>query len=152
MTKPKRKPYPKTGKGGETKAVHRAVWEQAYGTIPPGYVIHHRDHDPTNNALENLELMSHEAHSRHHNDKHPRVKECEVCGTKFEPSATKRARARTCSRDCKLELQRRLARERAGGVYEVVCASCGRRKRVSRGRAATAKFCSRECSNRRPKS
>lgn len=37
---------------------HWYVWEKAHGPIPAGYVIHHKDHDPKNNSLENLELVA----------------------------------------------------------------------------------------------
>lgn len=48
-------------------SLHRFVWQEAHGPIPDGYHIHHRDHDPGNNALENLELIEGRAHiSRHH--------------------------------------------------------------------------------------
>ena len=36
---------------------HRAIWEKAYGPIPPGFVIHHNDGNGKNNDLSNLQLM-----------------------------------------------------------------------------------------------
>ena len=44
----------------------RLVWEQNHGPIPDGMIVHHRDEDKLNNALENLELISREAHARMH--------------------------------------------------------------------------------------
>jgi len=38
--------------------VHRMVWEQAHGPIPPGHRIWWKDGDHTNCALENLELLT----------------------------------------------------------------------------------------------
>lgn len=32
------------------------VWEDAHGAIPINHDLHHKDHDKTNNKLENLEL------------------------------------------------------------------------------------------------
>jgi hypothetical protein len=90
---------------------HRHVWEQAYGQIPAGMVIHHRNEDRFDNRLENLELLSHREHSRHHNDKHPRVKTCEVCAVEYEPAPTKRASSKTCSSDCH---RKRMSRLRPG--------------------------------------
>lgn len=46
--------------------VHRMVWENEHGPVPEGYVIHHTDHDPTNNILANLELMSSHDHQSLH--------------------------------------------------------------------------------------
>ena len=42
---------------GTTKLEHRLVWEQHYGPIPPGGVIHHKNGDGRDNRVENLELM-----------------------------------------------------------------------------------------------
>lgn len=45
----------------------RAVWEAAHGPIPEGAVIHHRDEDPGNDALENLQMLeTQEEHNRIH--------------------------------------------------------------------------------------
>lgn len=59
--------------GGGTKGkspgfgyLHRDVWEAANGPIPPGYHIHHKDHDPLNNDLANLELIAPTQHIKHH--------------------------------------------------------------------------------------
>ena len=39
--------------------VHRVVWNTFIGPIPEGYEINHIDHDKSNNALSNLELVTH---------------------------------------------------------------------------------------------
>lgn len=47
--------------------LHRAVWEEYYGQkIPDGYVIHHKDENPKNNSIDNLQLMTIEEHIKHH--------------------------------------------------------------------------------------
>ena len=46
--------------------LHRAVWEAANGRIADGYQVHHINEDPSDNRLENLELLSHSEHSRIH--------------------------------------------------------------------------------------
>lgn len=38
--------------------VHRLVYETFIGPIPEGYQIHHKDHNPKNNHLSNLELTT----------------------------------------------------------------------------------------------
>lgn len=49
------------------KLLHRLVWEEHYGPIPEGYVVHHIDKDKSNCAIENLVLLSkNEHHSLHH--------------------------------------------------------------------------------------
>lgn len=48
------------------RALHQAVWESANGPIPDGYEIHHKDRDPGNNAIENLECLTHAEHRKRH--------------------------------------------------------------------------------------
>lgn len=39
------------------KKLHRAAWKLAFGTIPRGCHIHHRDGNPFNNSISNLECL-----------------------------------------------------------------------------------------------
>ena len=98
------KPYKNIKRDGKTHSEHKYVWEQANGPVPPGYVVHHKNHVKRDNRLGNLHLMTYEEHSRHHNDKHARIKTCVVCEEQFEPPASKRARNQTCSPECRKEL------------------------------------------------
>ena len=47
-------------------AYHRKLWEKHNGPLPAGCHVHHRDHNPLNNALDNLEPMSPGDHTRLH--------------------------------------------------------------------------------------
>ena len=38
--------------------LHRLVWETFVGPIPKGLVIHHKDHNKSNNKLSNLQLVT----------------------------------------------------------------------------------------------
>ena len=38
--------------------IHRAVYSYYFGEIPDDYVIHHRDHNPANNDISNLQLIT----------------------------------------------------------------------------------------------
>jgi hypothetical protein len=56
-------------KDGSTIDEHRLVWINHYGVPPRGYVIHHKDEDPRNNDITNLELKLHSIHSKDHSAK-----------------------------------------------------------------------------------
>ncbi len=46
---------------------HKYIWELHNGKIPEGYIIHHKDCNPLNNELSNLQCMSAAEHvSLHH--------------------------------------------------------------------------------------
>lgn len=55
-------------KNGKRKMIllHRVIWEEANGSIPVGYHIHHKDENRLNNSLDNLELLPSSQHSSHH--------------------------------------------------------------------------------------
>jgi len=53
-------------RGSGKTVYHRDLWESVYGPIPPGYLIHHKDHNPLNNALENLVCLSPAQHAKQH--------------------------------------------------------------------------------------
>lgn len=105
------KPYKHVLHNGTSTGEHRAVWERAHGPIPAGYVVHHKNGNKRDNSLENLELLIHEQHSRHHNDRYARTKACENCGREYEPAPTKRKRSKSCSQECRNTL---IARSRLG--------------------------------------
>jgi hypothetical protein len=42
--------------------VHSVVWEEHLGPIPHNYVVSHREGDRSNNAIGNLDLLSHREH------------------------------------------------------------------------------------------
>lgn len=46
------------------KMEHHLVWESQNGPVPEGFDIHHIDGDTYNNAIDNLECLSHEDHAR----------------------------------------------------------------------------------------
>lgn len=57
---------PETGRHVHKMLENRWVWEQAHGPIPEGHDIHHKDHDPTNNSLDNLECKPRGEHNAYH--------------------------------------------------------------------------------------
>lgn len=52
--------------------LHQEIWKSAHGDIPTGYHIHHRDGNPLNNDIDNLECVPAFDHlSRHATDHAP---------------------------------------------------------------------------------
>lgn len=51
---------------GTGTRLHRDVWEFYNCEIPKGYEIHHKDHDKSNNNIENLQLLKKSRHSKLH--------------------------------------------------------------------------------------
>ena len=90
---------------GEIVLTHRYVMEKYLGRpLLRGEVIHHINEDPGDNRIENLMVMTPKEHAMHHNQKHPIVKVCQVCGAQYVPRATKREASKTCSRECRYAL------------------------------------------------
>lgn len=58
--------YPKIRLNGKEYWLHRWLWERYKGPIPPGYVVHHKDENKLNFAIENLELLSISTHRKLH--------------------------------------------------------------------------------------
>lgn len=46
------------------RAIH--VWTSNGGQIPPGFVVHHLNHDALDDRVENLALLTRAAHRQHH--------------------------------------------------------------------------------------
>jgi hypothetical protein len=55
---------------GDRKLIHRIVWEYYNGPIPENYDVHHRDHNKSNNAIENLEMLPKDEHARRYSTGH----------------------------------------------------------------------------------
>jgi hypothetical protein len=58
--------YRRIKRGGRWWLEHRWLWEQANGSVPSGYCLHHRNHDKADNRLENLELKPWGQHTTDH--------------------------------------------------------------------------------------
>lgn len=74
--------YPAIFLNGKNQHIHRLQWIKYHGSIPKGYVIHHKDENKLNWDIDNLELLSRGDHVREHRDKvhRPGVKVMAVKG------------------------------------------------------------------------
>ena len=51
---------------GKRRYIHRAYWEVRRAPIPEGYVVHHVNSNPLDNAIGNLAIMTQSEHARLH--------------------------------------------------------------------------------------
>jgi hypothetical protein len=60
-------PLPRDRRRGVGR-LHQEIWKAAHGPIPGGHDIHHRDHNASNNALDNLVCIPNDDHRAEHAD------------------------------------------------------------------------------------
>lgn len=105
---------------------HRFLMEQAVGRRLGRFeFVHHINGDKRDNRIENLQIVTPSEHALEHGQwKHPRFKRCVLCGKEFEPHPTKRARAKTCSKTCRYELQSHHFRDPSGRRSKYRAGAC----------------------------
>ena len=102
--------------------VHR-ILAQAFlkPDLDDTYEVHHKDHNPQNNSLDNLKPMLRHDHKIEHQQIYPLTKICKVCGKVFTPNPTKRKRAQVCSPECKkvIDDQTHMNKRKAINQYDL---------------------------------
>lgn len=131
---------------GKSMHMHRYVWEYYNGTIPKGYVIHHRDEDKSNNDISNLECLPSAQHSRYHGkNKSPErlQKDIEHLAKVREKAVAwhKSEEGRECSRR---NAKRLIERGVLNPTTLYKCENCGKQF-IGVKRRAKHKFCSGAC-------
>ncbi|MBR1580217.1 MAG: HNH endonuclease [Selenomonadaceae bacterium] len=111
--------------------LHCAIWSYFNGEIPIGCVIHHRDLNPDNNELDNLQLMTDSDHKKLHGA----LKSVE--GKKDGAPSHEKDPVR--SQAVMLQWQRRKAEE---NLIEKVCLNCGNTFKTP---FARTRYCSHKC-------
>jgi len=95
--------YKQDSRTGEL--VHRQVVESYIGRkLRKDEIVHHINGNKMDNRIQNLRIMTVQAHNILHNQKHPRVKTCIICGKEYEPCGSKRKTSKVCSKECKHQL------------------------------------------------
>ena len=116
--------------------LHRVVYAHHNGEIPSGMDVHHIDEDKTNNAISNLELISHDSHTYHHHIGHRRG---------MPENATEKARIWHSSDEGlkwhKMQYQR--TKEFINATLTLSCSAC--HKTFTSTNRGNNKFCSAKC-------
>lgn len=119
--------------------LHRVVWEFFFGEIPDGYEIHHRDHNPANNQIENLQCLTKSEHHKLHAAAMSKIEiVCPVCGKIFLARANRPAKF--CSQHCRFKQKYVPAQKE-----KRICEWCGQEFETSS--KSLARFCSHHCSH-----
>lgn len=123
------------------KALHREIWKSHFGEIPPGYHIHHKDHNPANNDISNLELISRREHAFIH-----------CSDEKWKKTVTKKRAKKwgaSWKKDKKKIAQMKRNTKRSVDLMPIVfftCLFCEKQAKRRTYRKVN-KFCSKKCSS-----
>ena len=132
-----------------THRLHRVVWEFYNGEIPEGCHIHHKDENPANNAIENLELMQRTSHLSLHSQERIKdegelkkmrenmAKACE-CAKAWHHSEEGR---KWHSQHSKEQCEKRKPRK-------FLCDCCGKEFETKNIRISGNHFCSNNCKSK----
>ena len=131
--------------------LHQAVWMRYNGQIPQGHHIHHKDGDPTNNNIENLELVSASKHIAKHSK--ARCKFDTEWFENFNRKGRKEAKEWHKSTEGKKWHKKHYEniKEKLHKTKKFKCVECGKEYKTQD--VGTNKFCSNKCKskNRRKK-
>src|SRR5574343_191837 len=125
--------------------LHRQIWKDHFGEIPEGYLIHHKDENPLNNELSNLECITTKQHFYKHPDR------IAYCNSQEQLDHLARIRDKTKSwhsskEGIKWHVQH--AKEMRFGQHEFIdvqCFVCG--KQYQTKHKSVRNYCSKECTN-----
>lgn len=119
--------------------LHRAVYSYYHGEIPAGYEVHHRNEDPTDNDVSNLQLKTHSEHQAWHMKNRPQKEyQCKYCGNLFLSSSV--ITPMFCSKSCSQKFRYKTDTEIR------VCPICGAEFRI--WKYSHQSCCSLECGNK----
>lgn len=126
-------------------ALHVAIWEHHHGPVPEGMVIHHRDDDPLNNDIANLQCVTYSEHGTLHGNgrnfgpRHAVMYRhvCQQCGAEYE--SFRKRKTKFCCEACEKQFRRdnKLHHETR------ICIICGESFIADKYR--TSRTCSHRC-------
>ncbi|MFW6120648.1 MAG: HNH endonuclease signature motif containing protein [Petrotogales bacterium] len=141
--------YNGNGKKGRKKiALHRKIYEDNFGEIPEGYIVHHKNGDTFNNKPSNLESKPRGKHQSEHVKEWFKDPEYRKKNRKSLKKAQQKARTWHKSKKGR-EWHKDHYDESLGMAkkHEHTCVICG--KKYYSTRIKKTKYCSDKCRNKR---
>ena len=93
-------------RGGKKVRASRWLMEQKLGRKLASWEhVHHLNGNPLDNRIENLVVLTCNAHLRLHKQVYPDLKNCVVCGRQFQVYHRKRKRNKCCSPECAMAMR-----------------------------------------------
>lgn len=127
-----------------SRLLHRDVWEYTHGKIAKGMEIHHKDGDPANNRLENLDLIKAFDHRSLHASEPEAVERARKWVDHIRPLTKRWHRSRE-GRAWHRQHAKRVFGDRPYLDYE--CHFCGKSFKSRDHRKKPRRFCSQWCRN-----
>lgn len=133
------------------RLLHRYIYAKHYGPIPAGKHIHHKDGNPLNNDISNLECLSASAHNKEHATDESRLALLEANKPRLAAMARAHHEWRKTTPEGQ-EFNRQTlaaayaARDAKRGIHKITCELCKKEAEVEGTSAGTApRFCSEYC-------
>jgi hypothetical protein len=121
------------------KGLHVAVWQFHHErTVPRGQIIHHKDHDPFNNTIGNLECVTASEHHKEHPHRDPQAQKEHLAAIREMTKAWHRSPEGR-------EWHRQNAANYVRKPLAAWCVECGEPFTAKQRRA---RYCSALCGNR----
>ena len=128
----------------KSSSLHRVMYSYFYGVIPNGFDVHHKDLNPVNNDISNLQLLTKSQHSKIHGKIRRKEinRQCAICGKIFTVPA--KSTQKFCSYACAGKAN--TVSEKYESKESRQCEFCG--KTFSAYKSSPQKFCSTNCSGK----
>ena len=124
--------------------LHVYVWETERGPIPDGYHVHHIDHNPDHNEIENLQLISKSEHLAYHSN----LQDKEWARRNLAENARPAASIWHGSEEGRAwhsEHGKKVMEVCLADTVELICQFCGKPYTVPRYISDGSRFCSNNC-------